>query len=186
MRDLVKITGDHVKKFSGGVVTIIVRYPTYKGIVMSAVSSKLSAKVSQALSDEEVRRCWAVFSELRPDLTEVEFIRRWKVQHQEGYEIVFIESDNVIVAAAGFRYINTMAWGKILYLDDLIALRTQQGHGWGSALLRWLQEQARVQRCEAVHLDTGYNRQAAHKAYLRNGFELNCHHLAWKVSRPST
>jgi hypothetical protein len=32
-----------------------------------------------------------------------------------------------------------------------------------------------------VHLDTGYHRQAAHKAYLRNGFELNCHHLAWKV-----
>jgi GNAT superfamily N-acetyltransferase len=76
---------------------------------------------------------------------------------------------------------NMMAWGKVLYLDDLIALPAQQGRGWGSALLAWLQEQARAWHCDAVHLDTGYQRHAAHKAYLRNGFELNCHHLAWKV-----
>jgi GNAT superfamily N-acetyltransferase len=150
---------------------------------MSATSSNFSPKISQALSDEDIRRCWAVFSELRPHLTEFEFIRRWEIQREEGYEIVFIESDDVVVAAAGFRCINTMAWGKILYLDDLIVLHTQRGHGWGSALLRWLQEQARLRHCDAVHLDTGYNRHAAHKAYLRNGFELNCHHLAWKANQ---
>jgi GNAT superfamily N-acetyltransferase len=149
---------------------------------VSVISSKLAPKINQALHDEDIRRCWPVFQELRPHLTEVEFIRRWKMQREEGYEIAFIESDDVVVAAAGFRCINTMAWGKILYLDDLIALHTQHGHGWGSALLRWLQEQARLRHCEAVHLDTGYHRHAAHKAYLRNGFELNCHHLAWKVT----
>jgi hypothetical protein len=49
-------------------------------------------------------------------------------------------------------------------------------------LLAWMQVQARALYCEAVHLDTGYHRHAAHKAYLRNGFELNCHHLAWAVT----
>jgi GNAT superfamily N-acetyltransferase len=149
---------------------------------VSVISSKLSPKINQAWNDEDIRRCWPVFHELRPHLTEDEFIRRWKVQREEGYEIVFIESDHVVVAAAGFRCMNTMAWGKILYLDDLIALHTQHGHGWGSALLRWLQEQARLRHYDAVHLDTGYHRHAAHKAYLRNGFELNCHHLAWQVT----
>lgn len=48
-------------------------------------------------------------------------------------------------------------------------------------MLKWLQEHAKARQCDAVHLDTGYQRHAAHLAYLRNGFELNCHHLAWKV-----
>jgi GNAT superfamily N-acetyltransferase len=150
---------------------------------MPVTSSKPAAQVKEARNDEDIRRCWPVFQELRPHLSEAEFIRRWKVQREEAYRIVFIESDGVVVAAAGFRFMTTMAWGKILYLEDLIALHTQQGRGWGSALLMWLQEQASAQHCDAVHLDTGYQRHAAHKAYLRNGFELNCHHLAWKVVR---
>lgn len=76
---------------------------------------------------------------------------------------------------------NTMAWGKIIYLDDLIALQDMRGRGFGSNLLVWLQERAREQKCDGVHLDTGYMRHAAHKAYLRNGFHLNCHHLAWEI-----
>lgn len=148
---------------------------------MSITSARSAPLVNEASNDEDIRRCWPVFHELRPHLGEAEFIRRWQTQRAEGYRIVFIESGGAVVAAAGFRVMNTMAWGKILYLDDLIALHTQHGRGWGSALLVWLQEQARAWHCDAVHLDTGYQRHAAHKAYLRNGFELNCHHLAWKV-----
>lgn len=148
---------------------------------MSVTSLNSPPKVSEAGNDGDVSRCWPVFHELRPHLTEAEFIRRWKVQRQDGYQIVFIESEGVVVAAAGFRFMNTMAWGKILYLDDLIALHTEHGRGWGSALLKWLQEHAKARHCDAVHLDTGYQRHTAHKSYLRNGFELNCHHLAWKA-----
>jgi GNAT superfamily N-acetyltransferase len=148
---------------------------------MSLTSSKPTPAIKEARSEEDVLRCWPAFHELRPHLTQVEFIRRWTAQREEGYRIVFIESGEPVVAAAGFRLMNTMAWGRILYLDDLIALHTQQGRGWGSALLAWLQEEARALQCDGVHLDTGYQRHAAHKAYLRNGFELNCHHLAWKA-----
>jgi GNAT superfamily N-acetyltransferase len=142
----------------------------------------ISPSVNEAKSGEDIQRCWPVFHELRPHLTEAEYMRRWQAQREEGYRIVFIEFDDIVVAAAGFRLMNTMAWGKILYLDDLIALPTQQGRGWGSALLRWLQAEAQARQCDAVHLDTGYHRYAAHKAYLRHGFELNCHHLAWKAA----
>lgn len=99
----------------------------------------------------------------------------------EGYQIVYIEEGDVMVAAAGFRVMHTMAWGKILYLDDLVALGTRQGQGLGTTLLKWLQQEARDRHCAAVHLDTGYQRHAAHRSYLRNGFQLNCHHLAWDV-----
>ena len=150
---------------------------------VSATNNPLpEAEVRNANKEEDVRRCWLVFQELRPHLTEEEFVKRWKTQREEGYEIIYIQIDGEVVAAAGFRVMKTMAWGKILYLDDLIALGTQHGRGWGTILLIWLKKKALTQQCDGMHLDTGYQRHAAHKAYLRNGFELNCHHLSWKAN----
>jgi GNAT superfamily N-acetyltransferase len=110
-----------------------------------------------------------------------EFVRRWQQQSKEGYQIVYIESGARVVAAAGFRTLHTMAWGKIIYLDDLVARSSERGRGFGTQLLQWLQATARQQDCDAVHLDTGFSRFAAHRSYLRNGFRLNCHHLAWSA-----
>jgi hypothetical protein len=33
----------------------------------------------------------------------------------------------------------------------------------------------------AAYLDTGYQRHLAHRAYLGNGFHIDCHHMAWPV-----
>lgn len=131
---------------------------------------------------EDVRRCWPVFRQLRENIpTEEEFLRRWRVQADEGYRVVYVEQDGEVRAVGGYRYLNNMAWGRILYLDDLAALTERQGSGLGSAILEHVQEQARVHGCDAVHLDTGHHRRRAHKAYLRNGFEISAHHLEWKV-----
>jgi GNAT superfamily N-acetyltransferase len=140
--------------------------------------------VLEADREQDVRRCWPAFRELRPQIAdEDEFVARWKRQREEGYAIVYVEQGADVVAAAGFRIMNTMAWGKILYLDDLVALSSQRGRGLGAKLLVWLQQRARDQGCDSVHLDTGYQRHAAHKSYLRNGFTLNCHHMACDIRR---
>lgn len=34
-----------------------------------------------------------------------------------------------------------------------------------------------------LHIDTGHQRHQAHRTYLRNGFRIDCHHLAWEVTR---
>lgn len=106
-------------------------------------------------------------------------MERWRRQCQEGYEIVCIRSDDLVIAAAGFRELSTMAWGRILYLDDLVAVPDHRGMGLGSALLRFLQAETIRRGCEELHLDTGYARHAAHKSYLRNGFDIVCHHMSW-------
>ena len=140
------------------------------------------SQITEAHHEDEIRRCWPVFHELRPHIVdEHEFVARWQRQRADGYAMAYILRDEKVAAAAGFRIMNTMAWGKIIYLDDLGALPSQRGKGFGSMLLTWLQEKARSEGCDAVHLDTGYQRHAAHKAYLRNGFQLRCHHLAWMV-----
>lgn len=133
-----------------------------------------------ALTDADAARCWPVFHELRPHIAdEADFVQRWRRQLPEGYQLVYVEESGQVVAAAGYRVMTTMVWGRILYLDDLVARSDVHGRGFGAMLLRYVQEQAVERGCAAVHLDTGYQRNAAHLSYLRNGFRLDCHHLAW-------
>lgn len=139
-------------------------------------------EIRLAGTEEDVRRCWPVFRELRQNIASEElFIERWKQQRDEGYRIVYIEQDGAVLAIGGYRVQHSMAWGRHIYLDDLAALSDLHGTGLGTAILQYLQEEARRLDCEAVHLDTGYHRHRAHKAYLRNGFRLHCHHLLWQV-----
>ncbi len=146
--------------------------------ISAAISQPKVENVQEASSEAQVRRCWPAFNQLRPALNEEEFVARWKIQSAEGYRIAYIESDGVVVGAAGYRTMHTLAWGRMLYLDDLIALASHRGQGIGAVLLAWLKKKAIELGCDEIHLDTGYQRHAAHKAYLQAGFQFNCHHLA--------
>lgn len=145
-------------------------------------SAPLPLDIRVASTEEEVRACWPAFKELRPHLrSEAEFVKRWREQIDEGYQLVYVSESDGVPAAAGYRLLRTMAWGRILYIDDLVAVESAHRTGLGSALLRHLQAEARRLVCDAVHLDTGYHRHLAHRAYLRNGFRVDCLHLAWRV-----
>lgn len=142
------------------------------------------ADVRTAREEAEIRRCWKAYKELRPHLrSEDELVERWRLQTREGFQIIYIPDGNTVLAAAGYRFLNTLAWGHVLYIDDLVAIAESHKMGFGTALLQYLQEEARRKNCDAVHLDTGYQRHRAHLAYLRNGFHFDCHHLAWEVKR---
>ncbi|GAB3802894.1 GNAT family N-acetyltransferase [Humibacter antri] len=144
---------------------------------MPGPTIKIARTIAQA------RTCFPVFAELRPHLDEESFLDRWQVQARAGYEIAYVQDDEgVVVAAAGYREMTTMAWGRILYLDDLIARSDHVGTGLGTALLRYLQDETRRRGCDELHLDTGYTRHAAHRSYLRNGFDMVCHHMAWPAA----
>ena len=142
------------------------------------------AEVSIAHEEADVRKCWTAYKELRPHLrSDDELVERWRVQTREGFQIIYIQEGDIAVAAAGYRVINTLAWGRVLYVDDLVAVAARHKGGLGTALLKYIQDEARLLGCDAVHLDTGYQRRLAHLAYLRNGFHFDCHHLAWEVTR---
>lgn len=71
----------------------------------------------------------------------------------------------------------------MLYIDDLTTLPEARGKGFAGALLDWLVSHAKDGGCDAVHLDTGYGRHAAHRLYLGRGFELICHHMAVELPK---
>lgn len=57
-----------------------------------------------------------------------------------------------MVAVAGFRVGENLAWGSFLYVDDLVTHSGHRSKGYGAKLLSWLKEQAAILSCEQIHL----------------------------------
>jgi GNAT superfamily N-acetyltransferase len=106
-------------------------------------------------------------------------------QRLQSYRLVgvFEGSDPEAVAVAGFRVIDTLAWGHCLYVDDLSTLPEARRRGHGRALLDWLGEEAQRLGCDQFHLDSGVGieRADAHRLYLNSGLRITAHHFARHV-----
>ena len=84
---------------------------------------------------DEIVQSFDVFCELRLHLTNKEvFVAQVMQQQKEGYEIIAIEEQEGLVSCIGFRFLTTLAWGKILYIDDLITKEKTRGKGYGKIL----------------------------------------------------
>jgi GNAT superfamily N-acetyltransferase len=135
--------------------------------------------IAPALTVDEIRRCYPVMHELRPHLAEAAFVEQ--VQRQQasaGYALVFLEVDHAITALAGYRIAECLAWGRYLYVDDLVTAARRRSQGDGRRLFAWLVAQARATACAQLHLDSGVQRFGAHRFYLQQRLDLTCHHFS--------
>jgi len=129
-------------------------------------------------TDADIQACFPVFSELRPHLKQEQFLPQVRRQQVQSYQILAVRQQGAIKSVAGFRFAEFLAWGKILYVDDLVTLSGETSQGFAGALLDWLIEHAQVHGCRGVHLDSGYPRHHAHRLYLNKGFQLSSHHFS--------
>lgn len=138
-------------------------------------------KIRLAITDAEIAACFPVLRELRPHLVEDQFLSRVRGQEQSGYQLGFVEQSEGVVAVAGFRVSENLAWGRFLYVDDLITLPSQRSKGLGTSLLSWLREFAEKEGCVQMHLDSGVQRKDAHRFYEREGMSITSFHFARQV-----
>lgn len=134
-----------------------------------------------ASTDEEINSCFPAFKELRPKLEYKDLLPQIRRQECQSYRILALRQNNEVVSIAGFRLCEFLAWGKILYIDDLSTLTIARGNGFASTLLHWLINHAKEQGCAAIHLDSGHSRHTAHRLYLQKGFNISSHHLSLEL-----
>jgi len=138
-------------------------------------------KIALAETEADIARCCPVMAELRPHLVATEFAARVRKQQATGFHLAYLEEVGEVRAVAGFRYLETLAWGKILYVDDLVAAPAQRSRGHGGQLFDWLVAQAKQNNCDEFHLDSGVQRFGAHRFYLTQRMDITCHHFALKL-----
>lgn len=101
-----------------------------------------------------------------------------KKQQSNGYQVVYVKSSKGILAVAGFVISEKLAWGKHIYIDDLVTNQSHRSSGVGKFLIDWFKSYAKNTQCEQIHLDSGVQRFPAHKFYLREGFNIPSHHFS--------
>lgn len=128
-------------------------------------------------SAAEIASTFAVMQQLRPALLEAEYVARIQHMQQHGYHLAAVVVDGEVQALAGYRFIEMLYAGMLLYVDDLITSANQRSSGHGKALLDWLKTEAKAQGCNELHLDSGVQREQAHKFYFREGLTINAYHF---------
>jgi GNAT superfamily N-acetyltransferase len=136
--------------------------------------------IRHAVSDEDFASVFPVMHVLRPHLASAgEFLLRARCQEeQSGWRLIYVEDEDAPVACAGFRISEWLAWGRVLYVDDLVALESHRGKGFAEALMRWMLEHAKSEGCAQFHLDSGTQRLPAHRFYHRLGLAITSFHFA--------
>lgn len=134
-------------------------------------------KIDLAESDDAILACCPVMQSLRELDDASSFLRRVRSQQGSGYRLAALSDGAGPIAVAGFRLSESLAWGHHLYVDDLATLPEARSKGYGAALLSWLTEFARSKGAHQLHLDSGTQREDAHRFYRREGLEVSSLHF---------
>ena len=142
----------------------------------------MAFEVFLADTDDERLACFPVLHQLRRHLKEEEFLAQLERQRARGYHLAYTTSDEQVAAVAGFDIGEALAWGKNLYVYDLVTAEAHRSQGHGEALISFLRTHALEQGCVLLHLDSGVQRFGAHKFYMREGFHISSYHFSLEVT----
>jgi GNAT superfamily N-acetyltransferase len=118
-----------------------------------------------------------VHRQLRPHLPENYAEKMRRVFADGARMCVAVRGERVVGVAVHRVHENTVD-GVQMYVDDLVSDERERSQGIGRALLEHLQRVARDAGCAKFNLDSGTQRQQAHKFYFREGMVVTSFHFA--------
>ena len=142
-----------------------------------------SFEIKEATAVGDFERVFPVVQLLRPHIGSIdELIERARRQKRiAGWRLIYVEDEGDPVAIASFRISEWLAWGKALYVDDLVALESHRGKGYAEALMHWMEALARREGCSEFHLDSGTHRLGAHRFYHRLKLAITSFHFSKRL-----
>jgi GNAT superfamily N-acetyltransferase len=137
--------------------------------------------IALATTDDAIAATFDVMAQLRPHLTRADYvplIRR--LIATERFHLGAVIEDGVR-AVAGYRYMEMLYCGRMMYIDDLVTDEHSRSRGYGKALLDWLRREARDAACTEVQLISRVTREHAHRFYFRESFGIEAFHFRAKL-----
>jgi hypothetical protein len=86
-----------------------------------------------------------------------------------------------VTGVAVYRVYENTFQGRQLYVDDLVTDEKRRSTGVGRTLLSYLEQKARMADLENLALDSGTQRQQAHKFYFREGMVVTSFHFGKRL-----
>jgi GNAT superfamily N-acetyltransferase len=139
--------------------------------------------ISLATTDAQIAATYDVMVQLRPHLvreTYVPLVR--SLMDEQHFYLAAALDDGIVRAVAGYRYMEMLYCGRLMYIDDLVTDERVRSHGHGKALLHWLKHEASRHGCSEVQLISRVIREQAHRFYFREGFGIEAFHFRAQLS----
>ncbi len=118
----------------------------------------------------------AVHRQLRPHLP-ADYRARLGEVFASGAEMAVAVDGDRVVGVTVFRVIEKTFSGRELYCDDLVTDEAARSKGAGKAMIAYMERIARARGCDTFALDSGCQRQQAHKFYFREGLVVAAFHF---------
>jgi len=111
-----------------------------------------------------------VMRQLRPHLHDaVSYMAQVRYQREQGYRLLGAQADGQIMGLAGYRLMDNLLYGRLVYVDDLVVTAAMQRSKVGERLLNAVRAEARLMDCDHLVLDTGLHMSLAQRFYFRQG-----------------
>ncbi len=117
-----------------------------------------------------------VHRQLRPLLPH-DYAGKMRRVFADGARMCVAIRDGDVVGVAVHRIHENTFDGVQMYVDDLVADESKRSQGVGKTLMDHLQQLARDSGCEQFNLDSGTQRQQAHRFYFREGLVITSFHF---------
>lgn len=121
-----------------------------------------------------------VHRQLRPNLP-ADYAERMKQVFASGAEMAVAVVDGRVAGITVFRVMEKTFSGRELYCDDLVTDEKQRSKGVGRALIAYMEALGRGRGCDMLALDSGTQRQQAHKFYFREQMPITAFHFSKKL-----
>ena len=134
--------------------------------------------IVSAATDEQILQTREVMLELRPSVSAGAYLATVRrMMASDDYRLAAVVEQGAVRAVAGYRYMELLYCGKIMYVDDLNTDPECRSKGYGKLLMDWLKKEAKVNGCSELHLDSGVQREQTHRFYFREHLTINCYHF---------
>lgn len=117
-------------------------------------------------------RAETVHRQLRPQLPSVYTARMAEI-FAGGARLAVVVDDGAVLCVALWRLIENTYEGCRLYVDDLVSDESRRSQGAGKMMLDWLEAKANALDCDVLALDSGVQRERAHRFYFREGMHIS-------------
>lgn len=128
------------------------------------------------VAEDWLKKAEATHRQLRPKLPSA-YTDKMRSVFAGGGRMCVAVVDDLVVGVGVYRIYDNTFSGLHMYVDDLVTDESQRSTGVGKALLNHLQGIARDAACTTFELDSGTQRQQAHKFYFREGMVVTSFHF---------
>jgi GNAT superfamily N-acetyltransferase len=136
------------------------------------MATDLKTITIRELTAEQFPQVLPLISKLNPNTPPEELGRRLEVMMTKDYHCIAAYQEDRMVGVAGYWLKCRFYSGEYMDVDNVCVHPDLRSSGIGLQMMDWLHAKAQQLGCKSVMLDSYVTYAAAHRFYMRQGYEI--------------